>query len=352
MRRRTTIGRYVTDSNVSWREQLHPRLNDLLPGVANYIEDRMVEYTTTNVWGFPVDEQSVSNVHDVMIGIINDYITMCQGRRLWVYTETNGFWTEERITSVFGAAFINALWDIGKQMFIENYPQVADDLRHRTGKTFMEDSKHTYHDSNSHIETNSEQFGKHDNTQDKTHEHTDHSGSSTNNERSTHNERETQDYFQSPQDQGAAPNLGDAARPEFQSPDNMGESNLLLNAEGNALFATTKNNHFDDFTDTAASGQTSTDRTGHVKVNEVEYNDHETTVGSEHAADNNVGAKMDVDTGHERFEDLDVANVLQTFYDTLKGRLLQEIDNRLLPYFLNMKISRFTDHRIGRKEYV
>lgn len=350
-RMRTTVNRYVRDSNSYWREELHARIDNLEPLISNMCEDMVRDKMGNNIWGFPVDEQSTANAEDVFLHIITDYFNFVKGRRVWAYTETQGYWTEEKIIGTIAHAFIMALWDIGKNMLIVNYPLVADDLRHRTGKTHSNDERKTYHDSNNHLETGDQRYTGQDNTRNKAAESNDTANSGTTNSRSTHNERETFDFFQSPQDQGAAANQGPAGHPGFQSPDNMGESNLILNVPA-SKFATTKQNHFDDLTDTEATGTTSTSKQAHSRVDERDYVEGNATTSSGKEADNNVGAAAKNDTGIERFEDLDISDVLQNFYDLFHDRLLMELDNRMLPYFLNMKIARFHDHRIDRKEYV
>lgn len=350
-RQRTTTNRYVKDSNSYWREQLHPRIADLEPLISNMCEDLVLEKVNDNVWGFPVDEQSVGNTLEVFVHMIDDYFKFVQGRRVWVYTETDGFWTEEKIIEVIAYSYVMALWDIGRQMLVDNYPLVSDDLRLRSGRTHSEDNRETYHDNKNRLSTGDKKYTEQNNERDKTHESSDAASSGTVNSRSTHNERETIDFFQSPQDQGAGANIGRGGHPGFQSPDNMGESNLILN-DPPSKFATTKNNHFDDSTDTEATGQTSTTKEAHSRVNEKDYVEANNLNTSDKEAENNLGAKAANNTGHEREETLDIAKILDSFYSTFKPRLMMEIDNRMIPYFLNMKIARFVDHRIGRKEYL
>lgn len=385
-RRRTTLNRYVTDSNSYWREELHPRIENLQPILSNYCEDMVRDRIQTNIWGFPVDEQSVANAEDVFIAIIDDYFEFVKGRRTWAYTETQGYWTEAKITNTIAYAFIMALWDIGRNMLITNYPLVEDDLRLRYGKTHSDDERQTYHDSLNHVQTNDERdtqhesksklntgderLTDHDNTRNKIHEATDSAGSSTANSRSTNNTTTVVDVFLSPQNQGVTPSSQSANVMNhgggFERPENHGVAEVTPN--GNPGFTTNTSNTFEGSTDTNAEGTTVTNREGHSRVDERDYvRGRGTTTSetegqnnvtanaknaSEKGAENNVGAKARNETGHERQETLDIADVLQNFYNLFKDHLMLAIDNRMLPYFLNMKISRFTDHRIDRKEYI
>jgi len=416
-RRRTTDNRYVTDINSFWREELHARiahLDELIPLVLRLVNERI----TNNIWGFPVDEQSVSNTEEVFRYIVLDYFAFVAGRRVWNYTEVDGYWTEENITNTIAYAFIMALWDIGSQLLIDNYPLVEDDLRHRTGRTHSHDrrntyhdslnktntadsresyhdslnktntadSRETYHDSLNTLSTDDEKFTQQDNTRNKISEENSGSGSDTVNSRSTSNTTNVNDMFQSPQDQGVLPSRQSAdlmnRTNDFQDPSNMGVEELSPN--GNPAFTTVTQNNFEGNTDTNSEGRTSTTRDSHNRVDERDYLESNNTVRSGIEGQNNVGAKSgntsyiegennvggktgntslieghnnvggnaENNTGHERDEVLDISGVLQNFYDLFGERLMMEIDNRMLPYFLNMKIARFTDHRIGRKEYV
>lgn len=355
MRRKTTINRYVTDSNCFWREELHPRIDNLQPLISNKCEDVMKVRITDNIWGFPVDEQSTANAQDVFLRIIEDYFQFVKGRRTWVYTETDGYWTEENIVNTIAYAFVMGLWDIGKEMLIHNYPLVQDDLRYRSGRTHMGDERQTYHDSLNKVGTGSRQYTEHDNERNKIMENTDSAGSDTQNSRATNNTTTINDVFLSPQNQGVTPskqstnvmNHGGG----FESPENHGVAEVTPNGQ-NGAFTTNTSNVIEGSTDTVADGRTSTNRNAHSRVDENDYLEGNETFESDTGAENNVGAKTKNDSEHERQETLDVAGVLQSFYDIFKDRLLMEIDNRMLPYYLNMKIARFTDHRIGRKEYV
>lgn len=353
-RRRTTINRYVTDSNAFWREELHPRIANLQPQINNLCEDIIVEKITDNVWGFPVDEQSTSNTLDVFLHIINDYWAFVDGRRTWVYTETDGYWTEENIVRTLVYAFVMALWDIGKQMLVDNYPLVEDDLRHRSGITHSNDKRETYHDSASRLATGEEKYTERENERNKILESTDSTGSDTSNSRSTNNATTINDMYQSPQDQGVLPSKQSdrvmSHTPEFDRPEERGVAEVVPN--GNPKFTTMTQNEFAGSTDTSAEGRTSTSRDAHARVDEKDNVNAHNVNTSELGAENNVGAKAENDTGIQRQETLDMSGVLQSFYDIFKDRLFMELDNRLLPYFLNMKISRFTDHATGRKEYV
>lgn len=352
-RRRTTDNRYVTDSNSYWREELHARVEYLQPMLNNICEDMVIQKVTNNVWGFPVDEQSVSNTHDVFLNIINDYFSFVAGRRVWVYTETDGYWTEEKITNTIAMAFIMGLWDIGKDMLIENYPLVADDLRLRSGRTHSNDERETKHDSINKLGTASKQYTQHDNTRNKIMQEDIGIGSDTTDSRNTSNTTNIQDSFMSPQDQGVKPSSqSDTVMNRtggFQTPDNMGVEEVKPN--GNPLFTTATVNNFEGDTSTIKEGRTSANRDMHNRVDEKDYLEGNMTEESAIDGENNVGARAKNDTGHEREETLDISGVLQNFYNIFKERLFMELDNRMLPYYLNMSIARFKDHRINRKEY-
>lgn len=352
-RRRTTVNRYVTDSNSFWREELHARVENLpdIKVIAQAVIDERIQH---NVWGFPVDEQTTSNTKEVFYDILNDYLMFVAGRRVWSYTETNGYWTEEKISSTIAYALVMKLWDIGNEMLIDNYPLVADDLRMRSGKTHSNDARETYHDSVNRLGTASKQYTQHDNTRNKILEGTDVAGSNTNNERSTSNTTNIEDTFLSPQNQGVTPSSQSAKimnrTDGFQTPDNMGVEEVT--PHGNPGFTTATVNTFNGDTSTVENGQTNTSKTAHSRVDERDFLEGNETAESTIDGENNVGAKVGNDTGTERQEVLDIVGTLQSFYDLFKDRLLMELDNSMLPYFLNMKISRFTDHRIDRKEYV
>lgn len=352
-RKRTTDNRYVTDSNSYWREELHARIENL-PNITSEAKAIIDQRITDNVWGFPVDEQNVSNTKQVFYGVLNDYFQFVAGRRVWVYTETEGYWTEEKITTTIAYAFIMALWDIGEQLLIQNYPLVADDLRTRSGKTFSNDNRETYHDSINKLGTASKQFTQHDNTRNKIMENTDTASSDTANERSTSNNTNIQDTFLSPQNQGVTPSSQSSKVMNrtggFQTPDNMGVEEV--SPHGNPSFTTATTNTFNGETNTNEEGRTSTAKNTHNRIDEKDYVEGNETAESEVQGENNVGAKVANDTGTEREETLNIADVLTTLYDISKDRLLMELDNRMLPFYLNMKIARFKDHRIGRNEYV
>lgn len=353
-RRRTTDNRYVTDSNSYWREELHPRIENLYETITEYCYSEVNLNITQNIWTFPVDEQSVSNAKEIFYQIINDYFIFVSGRRTWVYTETEGYWTQERIATTIAYAFIMALWDIGKQFLIKYYPLVADDLRIRSGKTFSNDNRETYHDSLNKLNTTDKKYTQHDNTRNKIAEENTGVGSDTTDGRTTSNTTNIQDSFLSPQDQGVLPSSQSEkvmSRVEgFQTPDNMGVEEVTPN--GNPGFTTATTNTFEGDTSTVKEGRTSTNRDMHNRVDERDYIEGNETAESASQGENNIGAKVGNDTGTEREETLDTSKALQDYYDLTKDRLLLEIDNRMLPFYLNMKIARFTDHRIGRKEYV
>lgn len=353
-RRRTTVNRYVTDSNAYWREELHPRIENLQPLISNYCEDMVRDRIQNNIWGFPVDEQSTANAEDVFLAIIDDYFEFVKGRRTWVYTETAGYWTEGKIINTIAYAFIMALWDIGSQLLVDNYPLVEDDLRLRYGRTFSEDERKTYHDNINRLATGDKKYTHRINERNKIHESTDQVGSDTTNSRSTTNDTTINDVYQSPQDQGVLPSKQSDKimnrTPSFADPTNHGVAEVVPN--GDPRFTTVTTNTFGGATDTTAEGRTSTNRSGHSRVDERDNVHADNTNKSDKSAENNVGAHAVNDTGHERQETLDMGKVLQSFYDLFKDRLIMELDNRLLPYFLNMKISRFVDHRMDRREYL
>ena len=351
-RQRTTNNRYVTDSNSFWREELHARV-EYLPAIVSKAQSIIDERISHNVWGFPVDEQSISNTQHVFYDVLTDYFNFVAGRRVWVYTETDGYWTEERISKTIAYAFITSLWDIGSNLLIDNYPLVADDLRLRGGKTFANDNRETYHDSLNKANTADKKYTQHDNTRNKIMETNEGSGSDTTNGRTTSNTTNIQDTFLSPQNQGVTPSSQSAKimqrQQGFQTPDNMGVEEV--SPHGNAAFTTATTNNFSGDTSTAEEGRTSTNKDLHNRVDERDYLEGNETAESLTQGENNVGAKVGNDTGTERNETLDTASVLQSFFNIFKERLLMEIDNRMLPYFLNMKIARFTDHRMGREYY-
>lgn len=351
-RQRTTTNRYVNDSNAFWREELHARIENL-PDIRTKVKSLVDEKITSNVWGFPVDEQSISNTREIFYGIVTDYFMFVAGRRVWVYTETSGYWTEEKIIDTISYAFIMALWDIGSNLLIENYPLVADDLRHRSGRTHSNDGRETYHDSLNKLNTSDKKYTQQDNTRNKIMEENSGTGSDTTDGRTTSNTTNIQDNFLSPQDQGVTPSKQSDKvmnRNDFQSPDNMGVEEV--SPHGNPSFTTATTNTFEGDTSTVKEGRTSTSRDLHNRVDEKDYVESNDTTESAVQGENNVGSKATNDTGHERQETLDMSGVLQSFYNIFKDTLLMEIDNRMIPYFLNMRIARFTDHRIDRKEYI
>ena len=450
-RRRTTVNRYVTDSNSYWREQLHPRIAHLnvKPGILEIINKRVQD----NVFGFPCDIQSTSNTMQVFNALTEDYLNFVEGRRSARYTETNGFWTEQQIAKEFTHAFILALWDIGSQFLIDNYPLNADDLRHRTGRTFSADNRRTYHDSRSKVGAGSSQetyhdsqsmvasdsqhetthdntnatgtheqretghesksktatdearHTRHDNTRNKIHETHEAAQGDTLNNRTTDNTIDVQDTFLSPQNQGVTPSTQSSNvlnRPPngvLQSPDNMGVSEMVNNGS-NGMFTTNTGVLNSGTTSTISEGRTRTNQAADTRVDERDYLEEHTNTGSDLEAHhdlnskavqgseinagndltgratqgsemrgnndmggraqthedkeghNDIGTEAQQNTHHERFQDLDISGVLQEFYDLFNERLMQELDNRLMPLFLNMKIARFVDHRTGRGHYV
>lgn len=352
-RKRTTDNRYVIDSNAYWREELHARVENI-PGITEKLREMIQQKITDNVWGFPVDEQSTPNTEKVLFGIVDDYFGFVAGRRVWVYTETAGYWTEEKIRDTIAYAFLMALWDLGNEILIDNYPLVADDLRLRYGKTHSNDERETKHDSNNLVNSADMRHTQQDNTRNKIVEVTDGVGSNTSDGRTTSNTTGIQDTFLSPQDQGVLPSKQSDSvmnrTHDFQDPTNMGVEEVVPN--GDAKFTTATTNNFSGDTSTTKEGQTSTSRDLHNRADERDFVQGDATTESLKEAENNVGARARNDTGHERQETLDTSAVLQSFYNLSKDRLLMEIDNRMLPYYLNMKIARFTDHRIDRKEYV
>lgn len=351
-RKRTTDNRYVIDSNSYWREELHARV-EYLPDITTKIKEVIDKKITDNIWGFPVDEQSTSNAKEVFYSLVEDYFFFVAGRRVWVYTETEGYWTEEKITETIAYAFVMALWDIGKNLLIINYPLVADDMRLRSGRTHSNDARETYHDSLNKLNTADKKYTQHDNTRNKIVEVNDGVGSDTTDGRTTSNATEIQDTYMSPQDQGILPSKqSDKVMNRtagFQDPDNMGVEEVVPN--GDPKFTTATTNNFAGDTSTSKEGRTSTSRDLHNRADERDFLQTDATTESAIQGDNNVGGKAANDTGHERQETLDTSGVLQSFYDIFKDRLIMEIDNRMLPYYLNMKIARFQDHRIHRKEY-
>lgn len=351
-RKRTTDNRFVIDSNAYWKEELHARI-EYLPNIVSIIERNIDQKITDNIWGFPVDEQSTNNSKEVLYAILHDYFNFVAGRRVWVYTEVNGYWTEERITYTIAHAFILALWDIGSQLLIDNYPLVADDLRLRSGRTHSNDNRETYHDSLNKLNTADKKYTQHDNTRNKIMEENVGVGSDTTDGRTTSNTTGIQDSYMSPQDQGVKPSSqSDSVMNRtggFQTPDNMGVEEVSPN--GDPKFTTATVNNFEGDTSTIKEGRTSANRDLHNRVDERDRLEGNETVESAIQGDNNVGAKVGNDTGAEREETLDMSGVLQSFYNIFKDRLIMELDNRMLPYFLNMKIARFTDHRIDRMNY-
>lgn len=351
-RKRITDNRFVIDSNAYWKEELHARveyLTDIVPKIKEIIDQKI----TDNIWGFPVDEQSTSNSKEVLYSLVTDYFYFVAGRRVWAYTETQGYWTEEKISETIAYAFVMALWDIGKQLLVNNYPLVADDLRLRSGKTHSNDERETKHDNLNKVGTGSEQYTQHDNTRNKIIEENAGVGSDTTDGRTTSNTTEIQDTFLSPQDQGVLPSSQSDKimnrTSGFQTPDNMGVEEVKPN--GDAKFTTATTNNFGGDTSTVKEGRTSTSKDTHTRVDERDFLEGNETFASDTVAENNVGGRAKNDTGVAREEVLDMSGVLQSFFDLFKERLIMELDNRMLPYFLNMKIARFTDHRIEREFY-
>lgn len=349
----TTDNRYIIDSDSYWREELHTRI-EYLPNLITNINNMIIEKLTNNIWGFPVDEQSISNASNVLFNISVDYFKFVAGRRVWVYTEVNGYWTEERISQTIAYAFIIALWDISKQLLINYYPLVSDDLRLRSGKTHSNDERETSHNNINNIGTNSQQYTQNDNTRNKIMSENNSVGSDTSNSRSTNNITNIQDSFLSPQDQGIKPskqseNIMNRVN-EFQTPNNMGVEEVIPN--GNPNFTTATTNNFEGVTSTSQEGTTTTNRDNHTRIDEKDYIESNETINSNINAENNIGAKAKNDSGIERTETLDMSNVLKNFFDLYKERLIIEIDNRMLPYYLNMGIARYKNHKIDRKNYI
>ena len=350
-RMRTTSNRYVNDSNSFWREELHARVENL-PEMFEIISAIIAERIEDNVWGFPVDEQSEPNTLAVFNDITLDYLKLIAGRRVWVYTETNGYWTEEKITEIFSYAFIGALWDIGSDLLISNYPLVADDLKLRSGKVNSSDERQTYHDSVNELSTGDKLNTEEANTRNKIIENNDGASSDTTNGRTTSNTPNIQDTFLSPQDQGVTPSSQSSkvmGRNDFQSPDNMGVEEV--SPHGNPSYTTSTTNNFAGDTSTVEEGRTATSKNAHNRADEKDEINSQASKESSANAANNVGGKATNETGIERNETLDIAGILKSFYDLFSEDLLMKIDNRMSPYFLNFKIARYTDHRLNRKEY-
>lgn len=352
-RKRTTDNRFVIDSNSYWKEELHPRVEYLRNDISVKVDNKIQLNLSQKVWGFPVDEQTTSNAFEVLGFFTEQYLDMVNNRRLWVYTETDGYWTEQKIAEAYSAGLIAHMWDIVQDLLIKYYPLVADDLRLRSGKTATSDKRETYHDSVSKVDTADKTYTQHDNTRNKIAEQTDNSGSDTTNSRSTNNATTINDVFLSPQNQGVKPssqsNLVMNHGGGFESPENHGVAEVTPN--GNAGFTTSTSNVFEGSTDTVAEGRTSTNKTGHSRVDERDYLEGNATFETGTAGENNLGARTANDNEVERYETLDIVGVLKNFKDLYSDTLMLELDNRMLPYYLNMKISRFKDHRIGREYY-
>jgi len=361
-RQRNTINRYVVDSNTLWSEELHPRIENL--PILNIIIPLIEERIKLNIWNFPVDEQSIENTRNILYFFALDYFNFVAGRRTAKYTQTYGYWTEKKITYEIAQAFINILWDYVNNLLIDNYPLVSDDLRHRTGKNYSGDLRETHHDNTNKLNTASQKATTHQVDNEKSLINQDAITSNSIISRDTTNNVDINDTFLSPQDQGVKPStqstnvLGEEIitkdfekKDNFQNPDNMGVKEIINNAI-NADFTTTTNVVNSANTSTSSNntaGTTKSNQQNLIQGESVNANVQDSTIKE---VNNNLGAKAQNNTFVERFEDLNMSSVLTEFYNLFKDRLMLEIDNRMLPYYLNMKINRFVDFRMNTKKYL
>jgi len=131
----------------------------------------------------------------------------------------------------------------------------------------------------------------------------------------------------------------------------MGVKEIINNAI-NADFTTTTNVVNSANTSTSSNntaGTTKSNQQNLIQGESVNANVQDSTIKE---VNNNLGAKAQNNTFVERFEDLNMSSVLTEFYNLFKDRLMLEIDNRMLPYYLNMKINRFVDFRMNTKKYL
>jgi hypothetical protein len=264
-----------------------------------------------------------------------------------------------------------------------------------------ESSKETNHNSHSGLKSDEFTTTHNDNVRNKIMTQTDVAQGDTTVSRSTENNAATADLFSSPQDQGLSPTeLGiNVVNPEnFQSPDNMGVREMEL--QNDARFQTTTQQDISGSTSTNNEGKSHTSKESHSRVDENDVLKNEATTSTEMTGDNdlssrandgqhmtahnnlrsrgrdgsemeanndlssrgrvanhssgenNLGSSAMNETSMERFEDLNMWDTLQAFWDLYSDRIAMEIDNRLIHLFLNMKINRFVDYRMNSQEYL
>jgi len=350
-RRRTTTNRYAVDNSGFWDESLHARVSQL--NIKSKAVDAVSIRVNNGIFNFPVDVQSQNVSLKIMTSLTSDYFNFVGGRRVAKYTEIDGYWTESKISTEIVYAFLMALWDTVSQILIDNYPLISDDLRHRTGRTFSNDNKESYHDSHNLISSDDSKNTSNKNDRNKIAQSRINATGDNLNSRSTDNSTTVNDGYASPQNQGVLPsaqsdeimNLNN-----FQSPDNMGVRGVIPN--GDKKYSTDTNINIEGSTGTISEGRSHFGKEFDNRVSEDDYLDVDTKFSSKIEGNNNIGTKKGFETGVERFEDLDISGVLQNFYDLFSDRILMEIDNRMLPFYLNIKISRFKDFSSGTKKYI
>jgi hypothetical protein len=329
-RNRFTTNRYVTDSNQYWREELHPRVRDILPQIQSTLDTVFAELLQGQhpLWGFPVDEQSIEATgyaFNVVTTFINHYLQYTLLRRLKVMPSFddngNATITVDDIAYEFSYAIIMAMWDLVGRLIISSYPLVPDDLRHRVGNNKIADDRRTNHDSISNVNQGSTQATNHDSisnvgqgtTQATTHTSDSNVGVSTNtntnqnnieardmNTSNTHNtdttnaigntnERNVNDVFLSPQDLGVKPTTDTTAQNgnTFEPLTH----DIGINAvayEPNADFTTQTNTNIMGNTNTTTDGASRTSSNASTGVNETDNINTSNSVGNTSSATENL----------------------------------------------------------------
>ena len=388
-----TTNRYIVDSESFWREELHPRVKNLI--ITN-LQARIQQRVTSNFWNFPVHEDIVINFADLLNTLVNDYIEMVKIRRL---ARIPNDVTLIEISNEFTDTIIVILWDLVRELIIKYYPLLFDNLSEKTGKVFSNDDTQNDHniknqvgsnDNNRAVEKSENNVNSGDknltnnqvinvgeiNSKDVVNSSTidrvtdftlDNTNITDTENTSKNNTNSVTDLFVSPQNQGVTPNNS--------STGNLGENGVTFTGSGN--FTTNTNRDSTGVTDNfieniesvtnevtnqkIGEGTTGTNSEAVINnskneninviaenntnfesgvVNEIETNNNTSLL-----SDQFINASVKNSTGLETFDKLDLGVVLKNFYDMNLSRLLLELDNRMYHLYLQMHISKHVDYR-------
>ena len=388
-----TTNRYIVDSESFWREELHPRVKNLI--ITN-LQARIQQRVTSNFWNFPVHEDIVINFAELLNTLVNDYIEMVKIRRL---ARIPNDVTLIEISNEFTDTIIVILWDLVRELIIKYYPLLFDNLSEKTGKVFSNDDTQNDHniknqvgsnDNNRAVEKSENNVNSGDknltnnqvinvgeiNSKDVVNSSTidrvtdftlDNTNITDTENTSKNNTNSVTDLFVSPQNQGVTPNNS--------STGNLGENGVTFTGSGN--FTTNTNRDSTGVTDNfieniesvtnevtnqkIGEGTTGTNSEAVINnskneninviaenntnfesgvVNEIETNNNTSLL-----SDQFINASVKNSTGLETFDKLDLGVVLKNFYDMNLSRLLLELDNRMYHLYLQMHISKHVDYR-------